>query len=67
MAAHKGWLFLEAQKKPNSWSLRYFVLDEGYLRYFYQDDDLDRLPPSTYTALRRLPSQRPVSASTRSG
>lgn len=35
-----GWLYLEAQKRKD-WTSRFFVLDEGYLRYFISDDDLD--------------------------
>ena len=35
-----GWLHLEALKRKE-WTQRFFVLDEGYLRYFVTDEDLD--------------------------
>jgi hypothetical protein len=40
---HSGWLYLEDMNKINVWHLRYFVLDEGHLRYFTKEEDLDPL------------------------
>ena len=39
-AMPSGWLYLESLKR-REWNSRFFVLDEGYLRYFTSDDDLD--------------------------
>ena len=36
-----GWLYLEDVVKHNKWVERFFVLDEGHLRYFLNDSDLD--------------------------
>ena len=43
MAGRTGWLFLESRGKVNAFTEHYFVLDEGYLRYFAKEEDLDPL------------------------
>ena len=39
----EGWLFKEGRHNAISkqWQQRWFVLDEGHLRYFYKPDDLE--------------------------